>query len=308
MGDTRSTYQDLQRQHSAAKATQGDAFQYSRYAQQTHAGVHQILDIMNGRIRESANAEATNITIVVDQTGSNLKNPVIIRDNIAKLLGLLTLQGYVKHPAIQLIFMGDSRSDQYWIQISEFESAIEQIEEILTHAILEGEGGGQRREDYGETALVIMNKNRILNSNPRFVFFIGDEAPYEVTEAARMRSKYGLTHEMEDMTREKIFADLREWSNDLVYLIRCKDTQYFNDQDIVNVWKKLLPAEHILNLDNAEGICDLIAGVVGYNSGIRMDQLNRDLNNDAIQALVPIVDNAMTSITKNNNRNIRRIR
>lgn len=306
MGSGRSSADDLQRQFTQATASGAAAFGYDRYAKQTGADVHQILNIMNGRIRESAHPDAVQIIVVVDQTGSNRSNPIVIRNHIAKLLGLLTLQGYVPHPAIQLVFMGDSRSDQYYIQISEFESAIEQIEEILTAVVLEGNGGGQRREDYGEVALALMDKDVIRNDNKTFVFFIGDEMPYEVTESWRMKHYYGIVQEG-DFTREEIFTELRTWCDDNLFLIRCVDTQHFHSTEILSVWKQLLPAEHILTLDNAENVCDLIAGTVGFNMGVPIATLNNDLDNSATMALAPLYgSNAIEP--RQQNKNIRRLR
>nr|BFE69318.1 hypothetical protein GCM10020092_026190 [Actinoplanes digitatis] len=127
---------------------------------------HPALDPMNVGKRESRDSDehphSTPIAVLFDVTGSMGTVPRVLQTKLPQLLGLLTRKGYATDPHILFGAIGDATCDRVPLQIGQFESD-NRMDEDLARIVLEGGGGGQRRESY-ELAMYFMARHTSLDS------------------------------------------------------------------------------------------------------------------------------------------------
>src|SRR5882724_9878616 len=109
--------------------------------------------------RDSANhPDSIGIAFALDVTGSMGEIPhQLATKELPKFMKLLTACG-VAHPQLMFMAVGDANSDQAALQVGQFESTAELMDQWLTWSFLEGGGGGQQKESY-ELALYFLNEH-----------------------------------------------------------------------------------------------------------------------------------------------------
>jgi hypothetical protein len=271
MGGT-SWSADHVKERAALRAASGTPTFAHHYAVSsgTATGIHPSLDPNGVTIRESrdstAHPEAVPISVLCDVTGSMREVPRIVQRNLTKLMGLLIRKGYVEHPAIMVGAIGDATSDQYPLQVGQFESGIE-IEDNLTNLILEGGGGGQTTESY-ELALYFMARHTAHDHFEKrgekgYLFIIGDEMPYQQVKRHEALKILGSGPET-DIPTIDVMREVQERYQ--VFFILPKMTANFNDKRVRDTWKSLVGQNTVI-LDDAMGICECIASQVGTFEG-----------------------------------------
>lgn len=248
-----------------------------------------------GRESRDSDAHPTSLAIatVLDVTGSMSSVPRIVQQHLPKLMGLLTRKGYVEHPHILTMAVGDANSDTTPLQVGQFEAGIE-IENDLTNLYLEGNGGGQHppRESYDLGLYFLANHTATDCFEKRgkkgYVFLIGDEMPYDVTEKAHIE-KHIDTKVQGDVPLEETLAKLKEKYE--VYFILPNQTSHYNDHRMITRWEGLLGADHFFKLENPTGICELIASLIGTAEGkADLEDVDADLKDvgtsDAVRKAV----------------------
>lgn len=267
---------------STGKSIDDVAFAHHAAVRSGHAsGAHKTLDPKGVVFRESrdstAHPESIPIAVLLDVTGSMSEVPKQVQKSLPKLMSLLIRKGYVEHPAIMVGAIGDATCDKVPLQVGQFESGIE-IEDNLTNLVLEGGGGGQQTESY-ELALYFMAKHTVHDHFEKrgmrgYCFIIGDENPYMRVKANEVKAIIGDTLG-EDIGVEQVLADVRERYH--VFYVLPKMTSNFADPKIRTRWKQLL-GENVLFLEDANGICELIASQVGLWEGtVEGDKITDDL-------------------------------
>jgi len=90
------------------------------------SGVHKKLDVKGVKLRESRDSvehpTSHAVAVLFDVTGSMAGVPRILQANLTKLMSLLIRKGYLEHPQIMIGAIGDATTDQYPIQIGQFEN------------------------------------------------------------------------------------------------------------------------------------------------------------------------------------------
>jgi len=163
------------------------------------SGVHPDLDI-KGKIREArdsaAHPESKPIGVVFDVTGSMRDVPARMQKKLPELMGLILRKGYLKDPQICFGAVGDTYSDQYPLQIGQFESGIE-MDDNLTKVVLEGNGGGQNRESYQNALYYFAHRTSCDAWEKRgqkgYIFMTGDEHPYLTSTRLELEKHIGVT-------------------------------------------------------------------------------------------------------------------
>lgn len=296
-----------------------DAFAYSQQAMANNSDLSELNDPTQHGFRLSAdlpNAEKTSIVICTDVTGSGHHVPRVIRENTPKLMGLLSVQGYVDFPDIQMMAMGDARTDSYPLQVPDFESSAENIDNALRAMVLEGNGGGQGSETYELAMWYACNMDKLdawKRGKKGFFFIIGDELPCEYVDPRHI-AKYILgdgSGEAQSMLKAQTSRiPLKEVVEDLLskyhaYYIICEGSMYYNDSTVTNTWKDLLGAENVIKLPKPENISETIAAIVGYMSGVKLDKIQSDLKDlGNSKAFIDQVTVALTLAGSNGTGNI----
>jgi hypothetical protein len=227
----------------------------------------------------------TPIAVILDVTGSNYHAAVTAHGKLPQLHGLLQRKGYAEDPQILFGAIGDAHSDDVPLQMGQFESD-NRMDEQLEALFLEGNGGGQVRETY-ELAAYFLARHTYLEPYERhgkkgYVFFIGDEMPYDVVR--RDYGRFGYRgHTLEslvgdtleaDIATKQIFDELQE-RYDVFFLFQKQGS--YREEDILPAWRELL-GERALVLDDPAAVCETIAAALGMlEAGYDLDEVMDDL-------------------------------
>ena len=251
-------------------------------AGRTAKAVHKLLDPKGLKMRESRDStnhlHSNAIVVALDVTGSMASVSPKIHAKLPNLMGLLTRKNYIPDPQILFAAIGDATCDSIPLQVGQFESGAE-MEDDISHFVLEGGGGGQQTESYELMAYIGARKTSIdcLEKRGRkgYFFFIGDEMNYSRVKRNEVQSLIGEDIG-EDISTEQIFKELKKKYT--VFFVLPEDASNGHDESIMNHWRKLLGAEHVLRLAKADGVADLIATQIGMCEGtIDSDDAVRDM-------------------------------
>jgi hypothetical protein len=216
--------------------------------------------------RESRDSDehpfSTPIAVLFDVTGSMGSVPRVLQTKLPQLLGLLTRKGYAVDPHIMFGAVGDATCDRVPLQVGQFESD-NRMDDDLARIVLEGGGGGQKRESY-ELAMYFMARHTALDSLVKrgrrgYLFLIGDEMPYPQVKPAEVRRFVGDALG-EPISTEGIIAELRKSFD--VYYIMPTAAGWGGDDEILTRWRRLL-GQNVLLLDDLDAVCETIAVTVG---------------------------------------------
>jgi hypothetical protein len=122
------------------------------FAQNKVRRIHESMIPKDAQLREARDSEAhpntVPIILALDETGSMMDIPHwIIKEGLPKLMGGLIQKGLLD-PALLFLAIGDHECDSYPLQVGQFESGDEELDQWLTRTYLEGGGGGNGGESY----------------------------------------------------------------------------------------------------------------------------------------------------------------
>jgi hypothetical protein len=248
--------------------------------------VHEKLDprLLNKagiRIRESRDSaehpESRAVAVLFDVTGSMKDVPRTAVTKLGQLMGMLIRKGYLEHPHVLFGAIGDAHSDEVPLQVGQFESDLA-MDDDLTRFVLEGNGGGQKSESY-ELGAWFLNQYAKMDCFEKrglkgYCFILGDERYYDTVKREQIEAVIGEKVQ-EDVPTAEVFEQLKQKFE--VFLIRPTQGSYAGDRDVIEPWQKLLQ-QNILVLDDANAVCELIAGTIGLCEGKGdVDSIRADL-------------------------------
>lgn len=286
---------------SAARAAGRSTFDYSDRINsgQAAAKAHDLLDplqkagptspfagkVMREVTISSEHPNPTPIAIVLDVTGSNIEAARAVHAKLPQLFGLLQRKGYVEDPQILIAATGDAYSDSVPLQVGQFESD-NRIDAMIEAMYLEGNGGGQVHETY-EVAAYFLARHTYLEpwhkqGRKGYVFFIGDEMPYDMVRRDFGRG-WNASHTLESLTGDTLEADVatKEIFEELkeqyeVFFLFQKQGAYEASR-ILPTWRKLL-GENALVLEDPDTVCEFIAGLLALREGgLDLDEIAADM-------------------------------
>ena len=261
--------------------------------------VHKDLDPKDVKIRESRDSdehpESTAISVILDVTGSMIDIPRQVQAKLAGLFGLLLRKGYVVDPQILFGAIGDAFTDHAPTQFAQFESD-NRLDDQLGLILLEGNGGGQKHESY-ELALYFMARHTSIDCFEKrgkkgYLFIVGDEMAYPRVLARQVAQLIGDKLEGDIELADIVAEASRTW--DIYFIQPTSGSSYNADPEVKRFWNRLL-GENVLQLDNPDAVCEVIALAIGMREGtIDLDQGIQDLlelgmdSEAARKALVPL--------------------
>jgi hypothetical protein len=161
--------------------------------------VHPLMHPHGIRVRESRDSAghpgSLAITLALDVTGSMGEIPsMLAKEELPKLIRLLMDHG-IADPQVLFMAIGDAFHDRAPLQIGQFESTGELMDQWLTWTWLEGAGGTAGHESY-ELALYFAARHLEmdcyrLRKKRGYFFMTGDEKPYPLLSRAAVRSLLG---------------------------------------------------------------------------------------------------------------------
>jgi len=235
-------------------------------------GCHALMNPKGVRARESRDSAdhpaALPIVFALDVTGSMGSIPKLLaKQELPNFMKLLTDTG-VNDPQLLFMAVGDATCDGAPLQVGQFESTAELMDQWLTWSFLEGGGGGQNKESY-ELALYFLNEHVDSDAwNKRkkrgYIMMTGDELPYPAVSRHQAEAVIGDAVD-EDIPTEAVVAAISEKFEpfflipDLARRAKCERR-----------WRDLL-GDHVVCLESAADTCWAAAGIIALTENALPD-------------------------------------
>lgn len=249
----------------------------------------------NGKILKSKSKNP--IIIMLDVTGSNIDFARVVYDKMPMFYGQIEQKGYLKDFEICFCAVGDAYTDSYPLQIGSFAKGIE-IDSWLEKIVLEGCGGGQRKESYELAAYYLYKNTQFEVGSEPIIFFIGDEKPYPTVNKLQAQ-KFGI--ECVESNIEP-FGLLREKVKNNVFMLLNKYCGERFENEITSCWQKLLAPEHVIKIGEEKAIVDLMLGIISMVSSARdletykIDMKDRGQTQARIEGVSKSLENLSTAL------------
>lgn len=233
---------------------------------------HPLMNPKGLKVRECRDSadhpDSLGIAFALDVTGSMGDIPrLLATKELPNFMKLLTACG-VAHPQLMFMAIGDATSDQAPLQVGQFESTAELMDQWLTWSYLEGRGGGGNQESY-DLALYIAAQhtdmdNWVKRKKKGYLFITGDELPYPAVSRHQIDSLIGEKLD-EDIPLEEVVAAAAETFHifflipDLERRKRCEER-----------WTKVL-GNHTICMESPADTCAVAASIVGLTEKLIPD-------------------------------------
>ena len=269
---------------SYSTKTRDDIFKANKT--RTIADSHNPYGLVFRESRDSdAHPNALAIAVFLDVTGSMGRIPEqLIRHKLDTLMDTLLEHG-VEDPQVMFSAIGDHISDRAPLQVGQFESGTDELNDCLANLFIEGGGGGQNKESYLLAWLLAGRHTSIDCFEKRkekgFLFTIGDEKSWESVDASRLKDIMGYA-QTDPIKAEDVLAEAQRMYH--VFHIHINETYYKNNPDVLGYWRHLL-GEHLLILDDHNALAELIASTVAMISGIDLASVVADFDKETAKTV-----------------------
>jgi hypothetical protein len=229
---------------------------------------HPLMNPKGVKLRESRDAanhpQSLGIVFALDVTGSMGEIPrIMATQQLPNFMKVLT-DCKIRDPQLLFMAVGDAVSDDAPLQVGQFESTAELMDQWLTWSFLEGGGGGTGHESYelGLYFLAIHTEMDCMVKRKKrgYLFMTGDEMPYPSLSKHVVDTIIGDRLD-EDLTCEEIVAELQKTFTpffiipDRARAPRCERS-----------WRDLF-GDNVLCLDAPGDVCYVSAGTILLNEG-----------------------------------------
>ncbi len=260
---------------------------------------HALMNPKGLKVRECRDSpdhpNSLGIAFALDVTGSMGAIPQLLaKQELPNLMKLLTACG-VADPQLMFMAIGDATSDRAALQVGQFESTAELMDQWLTWSFLEGGGGGSGEESY-ELAFYVAAQhtdmdNWVKRKKKGYLFITGDELPYPAVSRHQIDGLIGEKLD-EDIPIQEVIAAAAE-SYHLFFLI--PDLQ--RRQKCEARWRDLL-GDHTICMESPTDACSVAAAIVGLTENLIPDVdglanilasngFNKDHTGSTIRAVQP---------------------
>ncbi|MCB9613699.1 MAG: VWA domain-containing protein [Sandaracinus sp.] len=229
---------------------------------------HPLMNPKGVKLRESRDSvehpESLGVVFALDVTGSMGKIPDLLarRDLPLFMQGLQDLG--VKGPQLLFLAIGDAYADRAPLQVGQFESTAELMDQWLTWSWLEGGGGKLGQESY-ELALYFCARHVDMDCFRKrgkrgYLFLTGDEDPYTLLSRHVVEQVMGETIE-EDLPLRVIVDEVQRHFEpfflipDLERRQRCERS-----------WRDQL-GDRVIALESPDDVCRAAAALVALTEG-----------------------------------------
>ncbi len=242
---------------------------------------HPLMDPKGVRLRESRDSEnhpnSLGIVFALDITGSMGSIPKLIATKqLPNFMKVLT-ECKIDDPQLLFMAVGDANYNSAPLQVGQFESTAELMDQWLTQVYLEGGGGGNRMENY-ELGMYFLATHtemdcKVKRDKRGYLFMTGDEKAYPTLSKNIVEAIIGDQLD-DDLSTEEIVAELQKTYTPFFIIPdprrakRCERS-----------WRDLL-GDHVLCLESSQDITFVSAGAILLNEGIvsNMGELTKYLS------------------------------
>ncbi len=260
---------------------------------------HPLMDPHGIRVRESRDSEAhpnsLGIVFALDVTGSMGDIPDrLARKDLPTFMKTLLGCG-IEDAQVLFMAVGDATCDGAPLQIGQFESEAELMDQWLTWTFLEGGGGGGNHESY-ELGMYLAARHTSLDcwekrGHRGYFFMTGDENPYLRISKEQVKGLVGDELD-DDVPIERIVEELSV-AFEPFFLVPDPG----RGKRCAKVWRDLL-GDHVIQLESPEDTVPASAVLVGLAEGVlasveeaaerlRADGLSRERVGAIVRAVTP---------------------
>lgn len=263
---------------------------------------HPLMNPKGVRVRECRDSaehpQSLGIVFALDVTGSMGDIPrLLATQQLPKFMKVLE-DCKVSDPQLLFTAVGDATSDTAPLQVGQFESTAELMDQWLTWSYLEGGGGGTGQESY-ELALYFLALHTemdcwVKRQKRGYLFMTGDENPYPILSRHVAEAVTG-DHLDDDLKVEEVVAEVQRTFTPFFIIPdrqrrgRCERT-----------WRDLL-GDHVLCMDAPADICFVTAGALllserlvtdikELETVLRGSGMPKERGNAVLQTLKPLAE------------------
>jgi hypothetical protein len=254
--------------HAAHAAIIADRSSASHNEVFTQRGCHPLMNPHGLKMRESRDSadhpNSLGIVFALDVTGSMGHIPQILATReLPTFMSLVTACG-IADPQLLFMAIGDATSDHAPLQVGQFESTAQLMDQWLTWSYLEGGGGGSGEESY-ELAFYMAAQHTDLDcwvkrKKKGYLFLTGDELPYPAVSHHQIDSLVGEKLDQDIPIAEVIAAAAETYH--IFFLI----PDLKRRRDCEPRWRELL-GDHVICMEAPEDACAVAASIVGLTEG-----------------------------------------
>jgi hypothetical protein len=285
--------------HAAHAAIIADRSTASRTEVFTQRGCHPMMNPNGLTMREARDSadhpHSLGIVFALDVTGSMGDIPQILATReLPTFMSLLTSCG-IADPQLLFMAIGDATSDDAPLQVGQFESTAELMDQWLTWSYLEGGGGGSGEESY-ELAFYMAAQHTDLDCwvkrrKKGYLFITGDELPYPAVSHHQIGTLVGEKLDADIPIEEAIAAAAETYHvffliPDLKRRARCERR-----------WRDLL-GDHVICMEAPADACAVAASIVALTeravpdldalaAALRSNGIERDRVSSVVRVLRP---------------------
>lgn len=267
--------------------------------------VHASLSPRSVTVREARDSDLYPETIPVslgnDLTGSMQSTPIVMQAEEPKLMGMF-LKKKVEdkrfigsgYPAIQIAGIDDYEAigGEGALQLSQFEHDIK-IDEALTNLWLTGMGGNNEGESYDLWLYALARKTQFDHWDKRHkkghAILLADEPFFQSLSAIAVKAVFGDVLQGDIPMAVLVHEVMERWHLNILML---NQTSHFRSPTVINNWKRYVPEQHIVMLEDPTKMCNAIVSIVAMSEGastlgelVEAGIVNSDVTR---QALVPL--------------------
>lgn len=262
---------------------------------------HPLMNPKGVKVRESRDGadhpESRGIVFALDVSGSMGEIPKLMATQQLPNFMKVLVDCQVRDPQVLFMALGNATSDSAPLQVGQFESTAELMDQWLTWTYLEGYGGGEG-ESYDLAFYFLATHTEmdcVVKRNKRgYLFMTGDETPFPALSKHIVDGIIGDKLD-EDIPIEEVVAELQKTFipffiiPDRSRARRCERR-----------WRDIL-GDHVICLDSPVDVCFVSAGIIligeGQVSNLQElgDALTRagmpsDRRSPVIQSLTPFAE------------------
>ena len=220
--------------------------------------------------RDSAdNPASTPIVLASDVTGSmGMIAETLMRDGLNTLATEIYDRKPVTDPHIMIMGVGDAKTDQAPLQVTQFEADI-RVAEQARELWLEGYGGGNGGESYSAAHLFAATKVRADAVEKRgrkgYLFTIGDEPIHDGMTKTEIERVLGLNVEADLSAGEIMRMVSREW--EVFHIALVNEGYCRNGRDrVLASWRAILP-ERTIQLEDVNALAETVVSLIQVTEG-----------------------------------------
>lgn len=261
--------------------------------------LHPLMDPKGVTLRESRDSSehpnSTPIAFVLDETGSMGGIPKSLAKDELPLFMECLLNAGVPDPQVLFAAVGDAKcGEKAPIQVGQYESTAQGMDQWLTWTYLESGGGGNGGESYDLAAYFLARHTETdslkIRGKKAYAFFTGDDDPFPVVSAREVETHFG-DRLQKDIPIREMFEELDRSYNTFFVI------PYGHDRGISNRWRHLL-GDRVIILA-ADGITSYVAAgvvvlteglvpdLVTYANTLKSDGVAGDLIGAVVRSLTP---------------------